>query len=216
MKITPRRFLGIIASLSALITATATASRAQITFSIDAFSSDELTITLNPSTLTGSPSDPKGYFTIIGMVGDNFGSSILASNSWITAGDDLVGSQTTPGTIGSVNFDAGGLTAQASTFAGPSIFIRGEDSLDTGKFVTGTSITSPYQITFSAPGRFDTSVITGLRLYWGDIEEFGYSSSGALQSTTSLSVVPEPGTFAAILGFFALACAVIRRRRLPI
>lgn len=209
MKISPRhpfRYLGL---LVALLSITATVARSQITFSVDTFTTDELTITLEASTLSGTPSGSGlGYLTILGMVGDNFGSTYLAPNSWITAGADISASETAPGSLGAVAFNPSSSAAQPSTFAGPSVYISG----DSPNFVTGASIASPYQVTFAAAGRFDTSVITGFRLYWGTVAEFS-SGNNFLQSTTSLTAVPEPSQATALLAVIAGTAVFLRRSR---
>ncbi len=203
MKSTLPRFAGILVVFSALMAATAPMARAQITFSIDTFTTDQLTITLNASTLTGSfAGSSPAYFTLIGEIDGVFGSSHLPTGSWISSGDIITGSETEAGAIGAVSFTSA--NASPMSPAGPIVGISGASS-----FVTGTSINSPYQVTFSEVGRFDTSEVTGFRLYWGN-----YGSSDAVfQSVTSLSAVPEPGSFAGLLGLAALGGVMTRRRR---
>jgi hypothetical protein len=204
MKFNNLRLSRFVAAAGLSLVALVSVGRSQLTFTIDTFTTDQLTITLNPSTVTGTSFTDYQYLTIMGEVNGNYGSTYLPSFSWISSNSTST-VETAPGSIGAVNFVTGGSPAsfaQASTSSGPEIFIYADDPI-----TSGSSITSPYQITFSGTGIFDPSQVTALRLSWG--EQF----AGVFQSSTSTSAVPEPGTYAAIFGAVALIGTVVVRRR---
>ncbi|MCB1106228.1 MAG: PEP-CTERM sorting domain-containing protein, partial [Cephaloticoccus sp.] len=76
--------------------------------------------------------------------------------------------------------------------------------------ITATSLTLPTSITYSA-----ITTTTQFRIYgWGATGSSGSLSVNAFSMTGNLTAVPEPSTYAAILGGVALVgVAVIRRRK---
>lgn len=205
MKISSLRLRRFLVATGLFLVAVVSIGRSQLSFTIDTFTTDQLTITLNPSTLSGTSSTGYNHLSILGEVNGNYGSTYLPNYSWISS-DSTSGTETAPGSIGSVNFLTGsglGSYAQASTSSGPVIWLYTD-----GLITSGSSITSAYQITFFGTGIFDPSKVTALRLSWG--EEF----DGVFQSAAAVpSSVPEPSTYAAIFGAVALIGAVVVRRR---
>jgi len=194
------RLIRFVAATGLFLAALASVGRSQLTFTIDTFTTDQLTITLTPSTVSGTSSYDYPYLSIMGEVNGNYGATYLPPNSWISSDSTSV-TETAAGSIGSVNFITGGSSANARSGSGPVIFIGAD-----GPITSGSSITAPYQISFFGTGIFDPSQVTALRLSWG--EQF----AGVFQSSVSTSVVPEPGTYAAIFGAVALIGTVLVRR----
>ncbi len=178
------------------------AARGQITFTIDAYTPTQLKITLNPSTLTGTaPEFSKNVLTLVN--GDH-----IYALGWLT-NSSLTGTPTAPSSLGGVAF-TGGYVALGGGTEGHRLKITGASD-----FISGASISAPYQLTFDAPndgspfGTFDLSV-NNFALYWGD--PIG-DSSVVLQTYGSTSAIPEPSTYAVICGALVLGCAGIVRRR---
>jgi hypothetical protein len=175
----------LLAALSLCLTP---AARAQLTFTVGTFTANQLTVTLQPSTLTGtSPANAADLYLL-----DRNSST---NNSWIIGSNFSVTPSGTDG-VGSVMFNQIGTWNNDGTE--DHILFRG-----TSSFVSGASITTPYQVTFSQVGAFNPSAITEMALVWGNAYSYTYQSS---------VMIPEPSTYAVLSGLFVLGIVVLRRR----
>ncbi len=178
----------------------ASAARAQLTFTIDTFTTEELKITLNAGgSLVGSAvsSDTMLYITA-----DSFNQDwILKDNS-----ASVVGSTAS---LGDDAFASGG--AEDQIMFGDYVFIS------FGPLVTGESLDGPLQLTMGHlfSGGFNPSAVSNLVLTWGiDDRVAGTQPWGDIQSTVAVSAVPEPSSYALILGTVSLLGIYgLRRRR---
>jgi len=176
-------------------------AHAQITFSIDNFTTDELRLTFDTSNLAGpTPTNEGNWFL---YAGDR------PNHEWITATTTSV-NETYPG--GGPTYL--GMKPQNVSFAPTSIpnfndyiIIAWPVALGpAGNTINGGTIVLP------SIGGFDPTAITNqtLDLFWGSDNSFD-PLNGAYQS--SATFVPEPSAYATLAGFAALALAWLRRRR---
>lgn len=192
----------VVAALGLGIASTA---NAQLTFTVDTFTTDSISITLNNSTLSllgnSTPTEAHQLFLIDA---DN-----LSNQTWI---DDGLGSPLTNpagfGQIGSVGVVA--ITAANGTLADVLVF----STASFADLVAGTSISSSFTHSVGQSGLFTPSNVTNFALYWGSPNGDGIlqSTGVAAAGNTSVAAVPEPSTYAAIFGCVALGGAFLRRR----
>lgn len=174
-------------------------ARAQITFTVDVFTANQLTITFNQSSLTNAAPLFADYQLML-VDNDN-----PANTGWVNAN---FGGTGTPGTnIGGQGLVNTGL----QTFNAPDgDYVIPVATL--GDFVAGTSLNQAYQVTFTSSAGYTPSAVSNLGLYWGD--RYSTASNYVFQSSQSVaSAVPEPSTYAALLGVAALGLAGYRRRQ---
>lgn len=175
-------------------------AKAQLTFTVDTFNANQLTITLNPSSLTSSSPLFADYELVL------VDADSISNNTWVNG--IVSGVQTAPGAIGSVPIELDQVVT--------SNFVAGnfvEVAFTNADFVSSSTLASPYQVSFSGAGLFNPGAISNFALYWGN-PVFG-GSDFVLQSTMSAvgSAVPEPSTYATIFGLAALGFAAYRRRQ---
>lgn len=187
----------------------ASTANAQLTFTVDTFTTDSISITLNNSTLSllgnSAPTQDNRLYLIDA---DN-----LSNKTWI---DDGLGSPLTDasgfGQIGSVGVPA--ISAANGTSADVLVF----STVSNNSLVAGTSITTPFTHSVGQSGLFSPSNVTNFALYWGAPNDDGILQSiGSATAGSTSSAVPEPSAYAALLGLAALGCVFSRRRsrRLP-
>ena len=169
-----------------------------ITFSIDTFTSDELTLTLQEGgSFVGPAPSSNSAFLFIHSSSDTGGDWIISSTA---------ATQTASGSI------EGNAVATSPFFAnrdGSSATTADHIELFIGSSITVGSTIDPGGITITLTGTdlFDPAAIPGLEVVWG-----GFGSmldSGTIQST---AVVPEPKYYAALSALMALCFVIIRRR----
>ncbi len=192
------RLIVVIIYTNSLLFAAAS-SHAALIFSVDSFTTDELVITLyGGQTLDGpTPSGASTGLYLADRSGDNpswiistcFGS---ASNAQMIGSESVISSRAT-------NNNAGGdfLLFSLSSTPNPGDL---------------TNVSATY--TFSQVGAFNPAGvdIANLGLQWGAGAR--PIKGGTFQSFAIVpSVVPEPSTYIAAVGFLGLGMFVIRRRR---
>ena len=170
------------------------AVKAQLSFTVDNFTPNNLTITFQSGpTLTGTaPTNAASILTLFD--GDN-----VNNGSWLNV-NGLFGGDVTTANLGTATFDGNFVDATAGyiTFtmtSNPSF---------------GDTFTNDYTVSFSGSNAFIPGNVSHLSLYWGDIS---VDNTAVLQSTVATSAVPEPSTYAAIFGVAALGFTAYRRRR---
>jgi hypothetical protein len=176
--------------LGTLSLVSAPTARAQILFSVDAFTTDLLTITLSPSVL---------YFDI-------YPSATAMLRIEAPGADWIVGSTTVTGggPWGSLAFSGAG---SLSGFEYVVIGWQGEFSVD-----NASDLTSPMSFSFAGTGAFQPSVVDTLTLAWGDLyTTYAYQSS--VSAPWAGVAVPEPSSYALLGGLAMLGLAGTRRRR---
>lgn len=192
--------LSLIASaclVAGLFTSTASA---QLTFTVDTFTTEKLQITFQTGvSLTGSV--PASSRSILYITADSFNKDwILKDNSAL-----LVGSTAS---LGGIAFSSGMAESQAGT--------RGDFvSVSFGNFASGSSFDAPLTLTMGHlfSGGFDPTAVSNLVLTWGlDGLTPNVNPWGEVQSTTAVSAVPEPSTFGLLLGLAAIGMVSSRRR----
>ena len=179
-------------------------ANAQLTFTVDTFTTDSVSITLNNATLSllgnSTPTEAHRLYLIDA---DN-----LSNKTWI---DDGLGSPLTDssgfGQIGSVGVVA--ITAANGTLADVLLFSTASST----DLVAGTSISTPFTHSVGQSGLFTPSNVTNFALYWGSPNGDGILQSTGVAAAGNTSIaVPEPSTYAAIFGCLALGGAFLRRR----
>lgn len=197
MTVPPFKTLGLI---GLVFVASVTTSRAQLTFTVDTFTTEQLTITFNSGVnLTGLASSGA---TTLYITADSFNTDwILKDNSAAVVGSTA--------SLGGQAFASG--AAENHVTFGDYIFVS------FGNFVTGSSFDNPLQLTMGQDfsGGFNPSAVSSLVLTWGiDDRVAGTQPWGDIQSTTALTAVPEPATTALIMGVVsALGIYILRRPR---
>jgi|GEM_PF-1342840 len=176
--------------LGSLSLALAPQAQSQILFNIHQFTTGALVVTLS-GTLIGPPPDEVSRLVLLS--GD-------PQVPWVLQNLDV----NPEGGVGGVTFVSllatGDEDGSAVTFNGST------------DFVSGASASSNTH-TLSLSGMFAPSGITTFSLYWGD-PRFGSSvlqSRGPAETGGMSAVVPEPSTYAAILGLAALGVTIVRR-----
>ena len=153
------------------------------------------------------------YFGLAGSAGTvTMAQSLSALSVKFFAGGytiDLAGFTLTATTLvlnGSIAFDFASTSSHA-TFSDSSALSWLGDALGIDNYVAGTSV-----LRFGTNG----SALTGAQL--SDIVFAGYTNGGAAQidssgfvTPTGVSAIPEPSTYALIVGFLALVAAGISR-----
>lgn len=174
-------------------------SFAQITFTVDAFNTDTLTITLQPGgTLIGTtPVAGSSSLYIRDASGYN--------NAWMNT-NNLPGTLIERASLGAVDFNNSVAFSEVDPVTGTDYFAINFNSALT----SGTSLTNPLTLTLVKTGNFDPSKVSELALVWGSDGYGSIANWGVLQST---SAVPEPSTYAAFFGLAGLGFAASKRRQ---
>lgn len=208
-----RVLLNLRSNLSALLLlgcfglASAPTADAQLTFTVDTFTNDNLSITLTSGStlsLLGNPipaSFPNRLYIF---------SADGVNNSWID--DTLPSNLTDPSGYALLNVGVTAITAfTGETADGLTFTTAGFADLVAGSTVSASGNTA---FTIGQAGLFDTSEISNFALYWGLPGSGGILQSTGVAATgmTSVAAVPEPNTYAAILGILALSGVCLRRR----
>ncbi len=182
-----------------------TSSHAALTFSVDSFTTDELVITLyGGQTLDGPTPANVGILVVADHSGLN--TSWLSSNIGASASNaQMVGAQAI---FTSIAYD--------DVVFGDNVRLNLGGAPNPGDM---TNVSATY--TFSQVGALNPAAvdIANLGLQWGATT--GPTTGGTFQSfailapgvVPELSVVPEPSTYIAAVGFFGLGVFVICRRR---
>ena len=195
-----------ISLLLALLPASASAV---LIFTIDTFTTDELTIGIpeGPATLDATASPPTGsqarYLWLMDASDENYGYIVGTVDTVQVSG--AIGGQSP--TYGFYQDNYGGL--------GDGLFFQFNEALS-----AGDTVTSAISITWSGIDVFDPTEISSLILTWGFDRDEGSYPFGDPQGTTSTSVVPDTGSTsvpdtgstAALLGVGVAALAFARRR----
>jgi MYXO-CTERM domain-containing protein len=183
--------------LGTLSLVSAPTARAQILFSVDAFTTDLLTITLHPGSLFGD--------TVPGFLGESLTlvGAPLVSNYWVLDHVDGVSSDV----WGSPIPTASSLFDDENNV----VLIRFQYDED---LPVGAVFNESISFSFVKEGGFDATNVEGFALYWGYV----LGPSSVLQSYVGRgdfggSAVPEPSSFAAGAGLAVLGLAGTRRRR---
>jgi hypothetical protein len=175
--------------LGSLSLVSAPTARAQIQFSVDAFTTDLLTITLLPSPL---------FTDGTSSVSSTLGITASASADWFL----------------SLPSASGGGAWRDTAFSGITVlhafnFIQLAWAADLGG-VNASGLTSAMTFSFVGTGAFQPSVVDALHLTWD-------GGGGVLQSSVSAPfagvAVPEPSSYALLGGLAMLGLAGTRRRR---
>jgi len=170
---------------------------AQITFTVDTFTTDLLTITLQPGTLdTSNGADESFNLYLVDANGTNA--------PWVNS---FVNTSSAGGSFGSIEFDSSRAVDDAE---GNYIDFRwGENLANDVNFVSGSSYS------FAGAGLFSPSNVATWALHWGDPirGQATFQSSGSAV-TGGGSAVPEPSSYALILGIGIMGMTLTRRRRL--
>jgi len=172
-----------------------------ITFTIDTFTSDELTITIPAnaaSTLTGSA--PNSNARAIHFRDSSFNAD------WVNSG------------ASSRNVTDAGSIGSATTPASPSLVNNINDLGDfvvlsfSNDLVSGAAVTDGFSFTITGSNIFSPEAMTGpMTLVWGSDGRVALASSwGSVQGTAA---IPEPTFFGGALGLVALLVGVRRQRR---
>jgi hypothetical protein len=181
--------------LGTLSLVSAPTARAQILFSVDAFTTDLLTITLLPGTLdTTTVAETDWGMTITGGAGD-----------WLK-------STPTPTLEGVGHWGETPFASASSNAAYNLLVMYWGDPLN-GE--NGGILVNPITLTFAGTGAFQPSeIFDGFTLTWGS--PFG-TQAHTVQSFVSWPIVggavPEPSSLALIAGLAMLGLAGTRRRR---
>lgn len=173
---------------------------AQITFSVDEFTSNTLTVTLH----AGSLGVADGSFTPKEMwLVSNEG----APGGWV---QDAVVAQSQVGVWGTASA-VEVRTSLGVDESGGLLFEFDSDLSAAGELM------SDLTYTFAAMNLFDLGQVSTFALYWGDPSITGQTlqTSGAAV-TGGGSAVPEPSSFAAFVGLAALGLVASRRRRMAL
>jgi len=176
---------------------------AQFTFTIDEFTSDVLTITVNSGTLQGIQ-PATNAFLLMFVDADNH-----TNTTWINAGESV------PGTllIGPAQI---GTRFYSSATVFDDSFGDAANMNFSAALVSGASVVTPFTVSWAFAGAFNTSAVSEFALYWGDGQTDGTAvlqSVGLAATGSTSSAVPEPSTYAALAGLCALGFAAWRRRR---
>ncbi|HBR92624.1 MAG TPA: hypothetical protein DEA90_00490 [Opitutae bacterium] len=175
---------------------------ANLSFVIDEFTSDVLTITISGvSELAGTA--PVNDFAL--FLADTGGTSSFFSSTGIVAVLTPDGAATT---LGAADLSGNVETIDSLPTGGTVAIIPFDMSL-----TSGMSFGSDTTLSFAGAGLFDPGAITGeLGLYWGTgVAPDLNPSAGVLQDSVA---VPELSSSSLVLGLFALgACSVFSRRR---
>ena len=185
--------------LGSLSLATTPVAQAQITFSVDSFTTDELVLTLTGgSVLSGIVLDSNFLF-LVDADGSNTGWFV---NNYLT---ELASMSTADVSLGTRLLTSGFIVDH---YPGDYLQIIGEN-----QFLSGTSLSNNLTFSVSAPGHFVPSSVANFALYWGDPVggDFALQSAG-LAATGGGSAVPEPSSYGILLGLAALCFCGSRRR----
>lgn len=188
----------LVAALVTLVACTGK-TNATLIFTVDSFTTDNLTITLpagpNPNTLVGSEFS-QDLFLIA--------TSASQAASWIT-GDNA--SISASGIIGNQAIDLS-QTAVFDDFEMTGIDIA-RITFDSN-LTAGDTVTSELTASWTGTNLFAPSAVESLTLVWGG-SNFGVTFPfGSIQS--SVSVIPEPSS-ALLLGCAFLGIITLRRRK---
>ena len=186
--------------LGAFVLAPAPMAHAQLTFSIDTFNTDTLRITLPTGyALAGStPTTESNWLFLTDNDNVSNGSWILTSTGGSVIADGLLGSAS----MANLRVSSGG---------------SGDDVGWTfnAELVSGATLSSPLTIEFNSSGAFNPSSVSNFALWWGN----PLGGTGAVKQSFGSAVegggsaVPEPATYAALLGLGVLGFAANRRLR---
>lgn len=194
-----RSLLALAASLLALLPA----AKAQLSFTVNEFTTDTLSITINAGSLLTTDTAflyPQALI-LVDPAGDNA--------SW--ANRSLV-SPSTGASFGTRAFDSARIEPDYTWQYGDYIMFWWSDDLS-----TAGNLTSSPTFVFNSPGLFTPGNVHTWGLYWGDpryastLQSTGDAVTGG--GSAPVSAVPEPGTYAALAGLAALGFAVRDRRR---
>ena len=174
------------------------AARAQLTFTVNEFTTNKLVLTLNPGTLLtiNGASFSNALFLVDG-IGTNTG--------WINF-DVYDGG--TGGAFGSLTQVAS--YALTDTFDGCGIMLQWDGDLSTaGNLVTGLTYT------FEGTNLFSPLNVSTWALYWGapSFPPATLQSTGSAVTGGGSAPIPEPSAFAALAGLAVLGLAATRRRQ---
>jgi hypothetical protein len=140
--------------------------------------------------------------------GNSPGTLTLASGLTLNAGSFLNFELGNP--LGTAGVDSDLILITGGTLSGPTSGLVTINFIDAGGFGVGT-----YDLINGSAATFANFETTDFAL-GNSIAGYDYSfglSGGILQVTTSYSAVPEPSTYAAILGLLALGAVIVRKRR---
>lgn len=186
----PRKFISSALVLGALSLGLAPEVCAQLRFSVDSFTSSAISVTISGDSLLQGTTPPANADQLRIYRAAPF----TNDTTWISANSETA---FLTGQLGATFLH--GRTA-VSDAGGDYLVIDGY-----GNFVSGSSFSTPgvFLFTFVFTGVFDPPTNQTLSLYWGT------STTGVLQST---SAIPEPSTYASLVGICALFFSAHRRR----
>ncbi len=174
---------------------------AVLTFTIDTFTADELSISIPVSGNTlddngnGSPPSSPDLFIIDATSRNN--DWVLGEDFSLSTSGSIGGAMVEPISGGVVNNDPSGGDSVSIAFLSPLSNGATVDSLVTASW-TGSNI-------------FDPSAVSSLVLTWGFENRGSVDPWGDVQGTTAVPEPPAYGTFAGVAAVLFVAC---RRRRL--
>lgn len=197
---TLRNNLPILCVLGALVLGSTPSARAQLTFTIDVFTTHTLTLTLNPGSLTTEAPSILDLDEVLCLV------DYTALNTrWMTAEASTTTLAGT-GQIGSTILDYA--SAYDNSVNGDRLIF-----FYVGDLAPGATLAAPYQVSFTGTNAFDPDRVTTFALYWGlEMNTAVLQTIGAATAGSTSSAVPEPATYATILGVGALGVMLVRRR----
>lgn len=193
--ITLKKTVPAVLLIGSLSLALAPSTQAQITFTVDEFTTDTLTITLQAGTLdfsSGNTTDTKNLYL---LDADDINTDWISSNSGPTFGSG--------GAFGAVSYDVSFAQDNGVNNTDHLMMVWLSDLTSAG------SLASNFTLSFTGSGIFTPTAVNNFSLYWGHP-----SDTATFQSTTANpSAVPEPGSFAALAGLAGLGFTLCRRRR---
>jgi hypothetical protein len=172
-------------------------AKAQLTFTLDTFTTDTLAITIDGASLLSgtTPTNGKNFLSLINA-------DDLTGVSWSVA---VSSSSYSAASLGSSSIAFAYLYNSSNPeFGGDVAIIQGSEP-----YISGSSFGSDFTVTWSGSGAFDLNGVTNFALIWGSVDYAHYE----IQSVVAVNAVPEPSTYAAIIGAIALFGAVAVRRR---
>ena len=189
LRIALRRALPAVLLLGSISLGLAPAARAQVSFTVTSFTSNQLVFTLNSGALDQDPL-PSSVLNTLYLVDQGND----PNPNWILG--QVIGSTSASTSFGSRTFN----NATAVNDAGNDHVVLEWDS-----DLTDQVLANPITFTFTGAGQFNPSAVTNFALYWGA------TSGNALQATGS--AVPEPSSFALLGGLGCLGFTLCRRGR---
>jgi hypothetical protein len=195
-----RSLLALAASLLAL----QPVAKAQLTFTVNEFTTDTLSITINAGSLLTTDGCYSPYADTLSLVDPaGFNTGWANDNQSISSGG---------ASFGSLAFESALAWQDWNDQFGDYLVFTWAGDLS-----TAGNLASSQTFVFNSPGLFNPDNVHTWDLYWGDpvfqatLQSTGDAVTGG--GSAPVSAVPEPGTYAALAGLAALGFAVRGRRR---